>query len=294
MEIRERMAHDETRRAEPRGAALALILAAERLIAAHGSHIVTARDITEAAGAANSSAINYHFGSRETLLLATFQYRIGGINAHRHIYLDELAKADKLLDQQSLVRAMVYPLSEQLAPRTEGNHYLRFLERTTREKLPEMLLWTTKSGLPTIVADQTPEWASPTEVPKMLSDITPLLTGWLEVERHMARTLAWMPPAVVDYRMHLVREHVVSGLASIEAMLELRATSPADVPLQIAMLIDATVAMLAGPIAPEIFQMLNVTDRREQTRHRAAPSGRAKQEKKTSEARAGRSSAKSS
>ena len=56
----------------PRGAALALILAAERLIAEHGSAIVSLRQITEAAGVSNTSAINYHFGSREALLLAVF------------------------------------------------------------------------------------------------------------------------------------------------------------------------------------------------------------------------------
>jgi AcrR family transcriptional regulator len=218
--------------ARPRGAALALILAAERLIAEHGSAIVSLRQITEAAGVSNSSAINYHFGSREALLLAVFQYRMGDINRRRHLYLDQLAAGDRLLDQRSLVGAMVHPLSEQLAPRPEGNYYVRFLERTSREGMRDTL-----------------------------SEMQPLMTGWLELERLLRRTMAWLPAAVIDFRVRTMREQAVSGLASIEAMLEGGATARADVALQVEMLIDANVTMLAGPISTEVLQMLTGAER---------------------------------
>ncbi len=211
----------------PRGAALALILAAERLIAEHGSAIVSLRQITEAAGVSNSSAINYHFGSREALLLAVFQYRMGDINRRRHLYLDQLAAEDRLLDQRSLVGAMVHPLSEQLAPRPEGNSYVRFLERTSREGMRDTL-----------------------------SDMQPLMTGWLELEKLLRRTMAWLPAPVVDFRVRTMREQAVSGLASIEMMLEGGTTARADVALQVEMLIDANVTMLAGPISTDVLQML--------------------------------------
>jgi hypothetical protein len=48
------MERPESVQAEPRGAALALILAAERLIAAHGSDVVTLKDMNEAARVANA------------------------------------------------------------------------------------------------------------------------------------------------------------------------------------------------------------------------------------------------
>jgi AcrR family transcriptional regulator len=211
----------------PRGAALALILAAERLIAEHGSAIVSLRQITEAAGVSNTSAINYHFGSREALLLAVFQYRMGDINRRRHRYLDELAANDRLLDQRSLVGAMVHPLSEQLAPRPEGNYYVRFLERTSREGMRDTL-----------------------------SEMQPLMTGWLELEKLLRRTMAWLPVAVIDFRVRTMREQAVSALASIEMMLEGGAIPREDVALQVEMVIDANLAMLAGPVSPEVLQKL--------------------------------------
>jgi AcrR family transcriptional regulator len=211
----------------PRGAALALILAAERLIAEHGSAIISLRQITEAAGVSNTSAINYHFGSRETLLLAVFQYRMGDINRRRHLYLEELAANDRLLDQRSLVGAMVHPLSEQLAPRPEGNYYVRFLERTSREGMRDTL-----------------------------SEMQPLMTGWLELEKLLRRTMAWLPAPVIDFRVRTMREQAVSGLASIEMMLEGGATARADVALQVEMVIDANLAMLAGPVSSDVLQKL--------------------------------------
>jgi AcrR family transcriptional regulator len=252
------MERPESVQAEPRGAALALILAAERLVAAHGSDVVTLKDINEAAGVANTSAVNYHFGSREALLLAVFEYRVVGINARRQIYLDELARTDKLLDQRSLIRAVIHPLSEQLVLRPEGNYYLRFLERIRRERARDLLLWAKQSGLPTIGADTASSWGEQPEAPKLGIDMASLLTSWVDVERRIARTLAWLPSAVADFRMQLFREQVVSALASIEEMLELGATSPAAVPAQIEMLVDAAKAMLVGPISPPVFEMLDV------------------------------------
>jgi AcrR family transcriptional regulator len=213
--------------AQPKGAALALILATERLIAEHGSTIVSLRQITEAAGVSNASAVNYHFGSREALLLAVFQHRMGGINARREAYLDRLAAEGRSLDQRSLVGAMVHPLSEQLAPRPEGNYYVRFLERTSREGVRD---------IPAAMA--------------------PLLTGWLRLEQLLRQTMAWLPAPVIDFRVRTMREQAVLGLASIEDELEHDARIPGDVALQIELLIDANLAMLAGPISTEAMGLL--------------------------------------
>jgi AcrR family transcriptional regulator len=211
----------------PRGAALALILAGERLIAEHGSAIVSMRQITEAAGVSNRSAINYHFGSRDALMLAVFQYRMGDINRRRHQYLEDLAANDRLLDQRSLVGAMVHPLSEQLAPRPEGNHYVRFLERITREGEP--------IGL---------------------AEMEPLMTAWAELQHALRRTMVWLPAPLIEFRIRMMSEQAMSGLASIEMMLEREALTRSDLPLQIEMLIDAIAAMLAGPVSPDLLRLL--------------------------------------
>ncbi|HJQ15756.1 MAG TPA: helix-turn-helix domain-containing protein [Allosphingosinicella sp.] len=212
----------------PRGAALALILATERLIAEHGSAIVSLRQITEAAGVANSSAVNYHFGSRETLLLAVFQYRMGDINRRRHAYVDQLVATDHSLDSRSLVGALIHPLSEQLVPRPEGNYSIRFLERTTREG-----------------------------VRHIMSEIRPLMTAWMELDGLLRRTLAYLPAPVIDFRIRLMREQAVSALASIEAMLEHEEIARADLELHVEMVIDASLALLSGPISTKVLGLLS-------------------------------------
>jgi hypothetical protein len=185
-----------------------------------------------------------------------FEYRVGGINARRHAYLDKLAQTDRLLHQRSLVEAMIYPLAEQLILRPEGNYYVRFLERIRRERVRDMVLWARHSGLPIGLSEEATSWAGLTGASKMVADMAPLFTSWVEVEQRIARTLAWLPPAVADFRVQLTREQAVSGLASIEEMLEIGATSPTDVPRQVEMMIDATVAILTGPISPRLSRML--------------------------------------
>ena len=51
-----------------------IILAAERLFAERGPD-VSMREISAAAGSRNHTAVQYHFGSKEQLIRAIFEYR---------------------------------------------------------------------------------------------------------------------------------------------------------------------------------------------------------------------------
>jgi AcrR family transcriptional regulator len=53
-----------------------LILSAERLFGRQGVDGVSLRQIAADAGAANNSAVHYHFGSKESLVQAIFEYRL--------------------------------------------------------------------------------------------------------------------------------------------------------------------------------------------------------------------------
>lgn len=68
----------------------ALLDEAERLFAERGVWAVTNREITEAAGQKNVSALNYHFGSRSALLGAVLVRRGSELDAHRAELLAEL------------------------------------------------------------------------------------------------------------------------------------------------------------------------------------------------------------
>ena len=56
--------------------------AAERLFALHGFQNVSVRDITAEAGV-NLASVNYHFGSKDALLLAIFRRRTSELNRER-------------------------------------------------------------------------------------------------------------------------------------------------------------------------------------------------------------------
>jgi AcrR family transcriptional regulator len=67
----------------------AILDAAECLFAEHGHDSTSMRQITRAAHV-NLSAVNYHFGSKESLVVAVFQRRIEALNAERIRLLDDL------------------------------------------------------------------------------------------------------------------------------------------------------------------------------------------------------------
>ena len=62
---------------------LELLLAAERLFATKGFDATTVKEITEASGQRNQSVIHYHFGSREAILDAIIEMRVGPMNEAR-------------------------------------------------------------------------------------------------------------------------------------------------------------------------------------------------------------------
>ncbi|CAB4748139.1 unannotated protein [freshwater metagenome] len=86
-----------------------LMDAARRLYAERGVFNVSLAEVVRAAGQRNTSAIHYHFGSREQLLLAIMDPQVHTLRARR----DELlAKARLSQGSAVVVDAMVRPLVE--------------------------------------------------------------------------------------------------------------------------------------------------------------------------------------
>ncbi len=103
-----------------------IILAAERLFGKFGIDAVSMRQINAAARQRNSSAVHYHFGSKEALIAATFDYRMEPINRRRLQRLDEVSKAGQVGDVRMLVQAIILPIVEEIEQSTGGSHYIRF------------------------------------------------------------------------------------------------------------------------------------------------------------------------
>jgi AcrR family transcriptional regulator len=98
-----------------------LLLAAERLFAERGYDSVSLREIGTAAGSGNNSAVQYHFGSKEQLVAAIFEYRLGYIDQRRGLLIAQFQPHDL----RSWVECYVLPLLEQ--GEIEGSHYMSFI-----------------------------------------------------------------------------------------------------------------------------------------------------------------------
>lgn len=96
---------------------------AEHLFARGGIAGVTTREITEAAEQRNTSAISYHFGSRDGLLLALLARRGGPVDDRRAELRDRLADVPPL-DQ--LVECLVVPYCD-LLETPQGRSYVRIV-----------------------------------------------------------------------------------------------------------------------------------------------------------------------
>ncbi|MBD3867942.1 MAG: TetR/AcrR family transcriptional regulator [Acidobacteria bacterium] len=99
---------------------------AEKLFATDGYSVTSFRNITSEAGV-NLAAINYHFQSKEGLLMAVLHRRIDPMNQQRLEMLDAL-EAGGAPDVESIVRAMLEPalrMKERFG--VHGEHAIRIL-----------------------------------------------------------------------------------------------------------------------------------------------------------------------
>ncbi len=98
-----------------------IIRAAERLFAARGLDGVSLREIGAAAGNGNNSAVQYHFGSKDRLVQAIFEYRLPHLDERRKMLVAQRRPGDI----RSWVECYVLPVLEQ--GEQAGSHYLSFV-----------------------------------------------------------------------------------------------------------------------------------------------------------------------
>ncbi|MEM7410449.1 MAG: TetR/AcrR family transcriptional regulator [Myxococcota bacterium] len=102
-----------------------LMAAALELFAEHGLDGVRIGAITHAAGAANASAIHYHFGGKDGLVSAILDKYDAETSAKHRAYAAELAQVDGV-ELRDEVRVLVMPYVD-LLNRTDGVAYLRLI-----------------------------------------------------------------------------------------------------------------------------------------------------------------------
>ena len=108
----------------PGGTKERLLDAAERLFAERGFEGTSIRAVTQAAGASVSAA-NYHFGSKEALLQATLQRRLGPVNRQRLARLSALEAGPEPPSVEAVLEAFLRPGFEARAADAESPLRLR-------------------------------------------------------------------------------------------------------------------------------------------------------------------------
>lgn len=100
--------------------------AGERLFARKGVDRVRLREINELAGQRNSSALHYHFGSRDGLVLAILRRHQDDVDAEVARQLDQWEREGHQPDVREIAAAVVRPEAEKLGS-PSGRDFLRIV-----------------------------------------------------------------------------------------------------------------------------------------------------------------------
>ena len=104
---------------------------AEALFARHGFAGASLRQVTAAANV-NLAAVNYHFGSKDSLIEEVFRRRLDELNRHRLAALAE-ANAKQPPTLEDVLEAFVRPALEQSMDNAGGAAFVRVLARAYAE-----------------------------------------------------------------------------------------------------------------------------------------------------------------
>jgi AcrR family transcriptional regulator len=160
-------------------------LAAERLFAERGIEGVSLREINLAAKQRNTSAAHYHFGSKEALVDAIFEFRRSEIGKRRDEMLDAIEAGKSDAGARGMAEALIAPLAKEMEHGAEEtSRYLEFLAQ----------LFLT----------------SPAQVGPILRKHEAADGRWLSLA---SKLLPGLPRRVLWTRMFLMGRHVVISLA---------------------------------------------------------------------------------
>jgi AcrR family transcriptional regulator len=191
-----------------------LIEAARRLYAERGLDAVSLREINQAAGARNATAVQYHFADRAGLIKEIFARHMGDVDARRHALLDacEAAGGGGVRD---FAAALVRPLATQLAD-PAGREFLQ--------------LWAEVLNRP-----------DPVVPDAVLDDPADSLCRWRAV----------VEPLLEADAARLHRRFTAILYASIELARRARSGPHTDDRLFTSYLIDIVASVLAAPVSDE-------------------------------------------
>jgi len=98
---------------------------AERMFAENGIHAVSLRTIIAEAGV-NLAAVHYHFGSKDALVEAVFERRVGPVNERRLAWLDKVEEEyNGAPPVEEVIRALVTPAIHLAVDSDRGRTFMK-------------------------------------------------------------------------------------------------------------------------------------------------------------------------
>ena len=199
-----------------------LVVTAERLFAEHGLDGISLRQIAVESGNANNSAVQYHFGSKDNLIQAIFEYRVPQL-ARRRRLLAEQRPSD---DLRSCVESYLLPMVEEAEH--EDSHYMTFLAKLN------------SAGLSLRPFDRLPDaMKEPT----------------YEFYRAMAAMLPHVPASLLTPRVDLALSVCMHACADREQSRR-HGSRVLPYALHVSGLFDGIVGLLAAPVSNETLAAL--------------------------------------
>lgn len=167
----------------PKGA-IKLMLTAEKLFGEQGVEGVSLRQIVTAAGQANSSAVQHHFGSKEGLLQAVFDMRLPALDEARMALLLSFKDKHGHIAMPQLLRAMYWPVINDMNE-TAQKSFALFNSQLMHIELARHPFTHTKVPQP----------------------------AFREIYDRLRQHLSYLPKAVFDVRMRLATEIFLGALS---------------------------------------------------------------------------------
>jgi len=192
------------------------------LFARHGVAGVTARELHEAVGARNESALQYHFGNREGLVAEILRQHLAAIESRRALLVAAIVADDRAGDARALVHALAAPMAEDLDDPL-GRAHLRLVAQLSHPSLAY-------------------------ETPFRLVDAP----AGRAVARWLHQVVDWLPVPIRTERLVALRGQLI-GLFGQRAQLldEQPDTVGSTTELFLHNLLDLLVAGLTAPPSPE-------------------------------------------
>ncbi|MFC4334755.1 TetR/AcrR family transcriptional regulator [Salininema proteolyticum] len=196
-----------------------ILTAAERLFAEQGLNKVSNRQVSEAAGQGNNTAVSYHFGGKEDLVRAIVRKHNAPMEERRMAMIEQAGDSGDLRDW---VACLVVPYTEHLDSLGEPTYLARFSAQLMTDPV-----------LRSIAIEETNATPSLSEAKKRFIASLDLPPEVLEERQEMARHLMIVVPALHE-------RHLAVGRKPPRATWRATGTG----------LVDAIVGLYQGAVTP--------------------------------------------